>query len=112
LEAMAMVFGDQRLAVIAREMTKIHEVIHHSSLQALVSKVAQDSNEQRGEIVLVIAGAEKLTESQEDQELRRVLPILLAELPVKQAVKLACELTGYPKNKVYQYAIAHKGKAD
>lgn len=108
LKDLLQVFGPERKAVIAREMTKVYETIHGGSLSELQAWVEADSNQQRGEIVLMVEGAPISEEKQVGKSAEQVLAILLKELPLNQAVKLACELTGEKRNKLYKQAIAKK----
>lgn len=107
LQAMAEVFGAQRQAVLARELTKRYETIIDGSLAELASQVNTDRNQQRGEMVILVSGSAALDDerSNEEQEADRVLRILLAELPAKQASALAVQLTGLKKNYLYKRAI-------
>jgi 16S rRNA (cytidine1402-2'-O)-methyltransferase len=97
-------FGGERRACLARELTKMHETIETRALEQLVDWVAQDDNQQRGECVLLIEGATD-TVSVDEQEMARVLAILLAELPVKQAAAMTASITGCSKNQAYQQAL-------
>jgi 16S rRNA (cytidine1402-2'-O)-methyltransferase len=108
LSAMAAVFGEQRPAVLARELTKRYETITDAPLGQLQQQVAADRNQQRGEMVIVVAGAEQAPQDDEAQsrEADRVLKILLEDLPARQAAMLAVKLTGLKKNFLYQRAIA------
>jgi 16S rRNA (cytidine1402-2'-O)-methyltransferase len=103
------VFGGERHACVARELTKIHETIETRTLSSLQQWVESDQNQQRGECVLLIEGAAE-TQSVDEQALQRVLEILLAEMPVKKAAALAAQITGGKKNDAYQLAlkIQHK----
>lgn len=98
--------GDREMT-LAREITKVFETIHSCSLSAMQAWIQADANRTRGEFVLLIDGAEPkrdiLTE-----EVLRVLRLLSAELPLTQAVKLAAEITGEKKNKVYEIALTLK----
>ncbi|MDH5444880.1 MAG: 16S rRNA (cytidine(1402)-2'-O)-methyltransferase [Gammaproteobacteria bacterium] len=105
LQDMAICFGDDREAVLARELTKTYETVQRDSLAGLVNWVEQDSNQQRGEIVLVVAGAAPPDDDALDEEALRILNILLAKLSVKQAASLAAEITGQKKNRLYQLAL-------
>ena len=106
LGAMQEVFGSERKACMARELTKQFETICAGTLIELVSFVASDTNQQRGEIVLIIAGAEITNDKfQLTAEAQRTLDILLTELTVKQAVSLAVKITGVQKKILYDYAI-------
>jgi len=97
----------QREIVVARELTKMFEQIERMPLAAAPAWLAADANHQRGEFVLVVS-APPPREGM-DAETERVLAALLAELPVKQASKLAAEITGQPKNALYARALELKG---
>lgn len=108
LGAMAGVFGDEREAVIARELSKAFETIRLMPLAELAAWVRADSNQQRGEIVLLVRGAETGKDSELDDESRRVMQILLAELPPKRAAALAAEITGVNKKALYNWSLTQK----
>ncbi len=103
---MAEVFGPLRGILIARELTKLHEQIVRLSLGETAAWFAADPNRSRGEFVLVVDGA-PATEGL-DAEAERVLGLLLAELPLKRAARLAAEITGAPKNALYARALELK----
>ncbi len=107
LQAMELAFGGGREAVFARELTKRYETIMDGTLAQLAERVAADRNQQRGEMVILVrgAGADEEEKSALEQEAERVLKILLADLPAKQAATLAVQLTGLKKNYLYQRAI-------
>ena len=105
---LAEVLGGGRRVVIARELTKLFESIHACALAEAGDWLAADPNRQRGEFVLVVAGAPPAGgELSVDEE--RMLTALIAELPVKQAVKLAAQIAGGKKNAFYARALALKG---
>ncbi|QJD59136.1 16S rRNA (cytidine(1402)-2'-O)-methyltransferase [Pseudomonas sp. gcc21] len=112
LEDMLALLGPERHVVLARELTKTFETIKGAPLAELVGWVRSDSDQQRGECVLVVEGMPALPEGDGlDPEAERVLDILLTELPVKQASSLAAQLTGVKKNRLYQIALEKTGKA-
>ncbi len=100
--------GGEREIVIARELTKLFEQIVRLPLAEAPAWLAADSNHQRGEFVLIVAGP--APREGLDAEAERVLKTLLAELPTKQAAKLAAEITGVGKNELYQRAVALKNE--
>lgn len=104
LDIMVDVLGEQRLACMARELTKLHETIKTASLVHLRDWVSQDVHQQKGEIVLLVEGSQH-TSSAEQQEIDRVLHLLITELPVKKAASLASSLLGISKNQAYQQAL-------
>jgi 16S rRNA (cytidine1402-2'-O)-methyltransferase len=77
--------------------------------QQLPGWLAADANRLRGEFVLVVHALEARADDGDAVQHDRVLRILLAELPLKQAVSLAAELTGAPRNALYARALALKG---
>ena len=105
LADMAAVFGPERDVVIAREITKRFETVHGDTLANLITWIAADSNQTKGEFVVMVHGAEEREASEIDPEAERVLKLLLEELPVKQAAALAAKITGAKKNALYQLAL-------
>jgi 16S rRNA (cytidine1402-2'-O)-methyltransferase len=103
---MARVFGGDRSAVVARELTKLHETILSAPLSRLMEVVAKDAYQQKGEFVIIVAGAERPTGDRLDPETQRLLRILSEELPLKQAAALAAKITGEKKNRLYKAALA------
>ncbi|MDP2758943.1 MAG: 16S rRNA (cytidine(1402)-2'-O)-methyltransferase [Sideroxyarcus sp.] len=101
------IFGDGREIVFAREITKLFESIHHCKLGEAMAWLNSDPNNQRGEFVLLISGAAPRDEDM-DAQAERVLSALLNELPLKQAVGLAVQITGINKNALYERALALK----
>lgn len=104
---LAALLEPQREIVIARELSKMFEQIERLPLRDASAWLAADANHQRGEFVLVVSGPPPRDGM--DAESERVLAALLAELPVKQAAKLAAEITGQPKNALYARALELKG---
>lgn len=114
LEDCATVFGGERSATVAREITKLHETIYRGSIEELLARATADADFGRGEIVLLIAGAPQSGESDErgadghGGALDRTLKILLAELPLKQAARLAAQITEARDNEAYKRALLLK----
>ncbi len=111
LQAMLAVFGADRRAVLARELTKRFESLLDGNLRELLARVQSDRNQRRGELVIMIAGHEGGLQ-QDQAEADRVLRILLEALPVSQASALAAQITGQRKKELYQRALALKPAAE
>jgi 16S rRNA (cytidine1402-2'-O)-methyltransferase len=108
VQSMITVLGGERRLVIARELTKLFEQIHVCKLSEAPDWLGESEDHRRGEFVLLLEGCtEPATEDANDAQ--RVLGILLDELPLKQAVKLAVQITGEKKNALYQKALGWKG---
>ncbi|MFZ2314551.1 MAG: 16S rRNA (cytidine(1402)-2'-O)-methyltransferase [Gammaproteobacteria bacterium] len=109
LQDMAHVYGEDRSAVVAREMTKLYESILTNPLAELVEFYTENESKQKGEIVILLEGVDE--EQSESKEVipEEVLNVLLEELPVKQAVALASKITGERKNVLYDLALEKKG---
>lgn len=110
IEALAMSLAtlNTRLITIGRELTKQFEEIATLAAQALPGWLAQDANRLRGEFTLVLHPVSETVSTEPDT---RVLRLLLAELPVKTAVKLAAEITGESRNALYELALHLKAQA-
>ncbi len=106
LQDMRAAFGPDRRAVVARELTKLHESLHGGTLGELAEWAATDPRAAVGEVVVVVAGAAGAPSELSEQEARRVLQVLLAELPLKQAVRLATRLTGRKRGELYRLALS------
>ena len=108
IEALATAVGalGDRPVTVARELTKQFEEIATVPASDLTTWLAQQPNRLRGEFVLVVHPAKV---AQQVGEEARVLKLLLAELPLKTAVKLAVEITGVGRNVLYEQALAIKG---
>jgi len=104
LNDMQQIFGAERQACLARELTKIHETIETRPLHELAQWVAADNNQQKGEIVLLVAGASEAV-SADEQAMQRLLTLLLPEMPVKKAAAITAEWLSVSKNAAYQLAL-------
>jgi 16S rRNA (cytidine1402-2'-O)-methyltransferase len=104
--------GPMRAAVLAREITKLHESLYRGSLAELVERAKSDADLSRGEIVLVVAGAPPELASGGDDghggALDRALKPLLDELPLKQAAHLAARIAAVRDNEAYKRALELK----
>ena len=110
IEALATALGalGDRPVTVARELTKQFEEIATVAASDLTAWLAEQPNRLRGEFVLVVHPAKVAQEAGQDA---RVLKLLLAELPLKTAVKLAAEITGEHRNALYEQALALKKDA-
>ena len=100
------VLGGERQIVLAREITKLFETIHACMLRDAEAWLMADSNRQRGEFVVLVSGA--VPQPGLPAEARRILETLLGELPLKQAVQLATQISGAGRNELYQLALQLK----
>jgi 16S rRNA (cytidine1402-2'-O)-methyltransferase len=110
LADLAAVFGPAREASISREITKRFETHYAGTLADLAERVQTDADMQRGEIVIVVRGAEAATKSgavDADQLLR----VLAEDLSPAQAAKLAAKLTGAKRADLYERALQLAGKS-
>jgi len=108
---MVAVFGPEREVTLARELTKTFETIRQAAMAAMLEFVIQDADQQKGEIVLVVAG-NTAPAADIPPEVLRTLRVLLDELPVKQAAALAARITGVGKNLLYDMALQWKQEKD
>jgi 16S rRNA (cytidine1402-2'-O)-methyltransferase len=106
---MVEIFGQQRQGFLAREISKAFETFLQGTLEQLQQQISLDSNQQRGEIVLVIAGAEEKTAGA-TVSAEKVLKLLLKELPASKAASLTAKICGADKKAMYQSALQLQGK--
>ncbi len=100
------VLGGERQIVLAREVTKLFETIHSCALSEAQSWLLSDSNQQRGEFVVLVSGA--VQQPGLPAETLSTLKILLEDLPLKQAVQLTTKITGANRSELYQLALEMK----
>ena len=104
------VLGGERQIVLAREITKLFETIHSCRLADAETWLLSDSNQQRGEFVVLVSGA--VPQTGLSGETLATLTLLLDELPLKQATQLAAKITGANRSELYQLALQMKAAAE
>jgi 16S rRNA (cytidine1402-2'-O)-methyltransferase len=105
LKDLAQLFGSQRQAVVARELTKLHEAVYRGTLEQLAAVASSDPNFTRGEITLLIEGVHAAAETQGDRALlTRALKLLLPELPPARAAAVAAQIAGVRRSEAYALA--------
>lgn len=105
VDDLAAAFGLEREVTFARELTKLFETLHTCRLEEARPWLEADAHRRKGEFVLVVEAYTGEEGEAEEAEALRVLQALLVELPLKQAVKLAAEITGQKKNHLYEQAL-------
>ncbi len=108
LNDMASVLGTERRLTIARELTKLFETIHQCRLGEAIAWLEANAHRQKGEFVILVSGAQTPDDAGISEQARNTLALLLAELPLKQAVKLTAEISGENKKALYQLALSLK----
>ncbi len=107
LNDMMASFGEQRPAAYIREVSKAFETVLTGSLVEIGLKVQQDPNQQRGELVVCVAG-HRPEEREIDSLSQSCMNVLLAELPIKKAAALTAKITGGSKNALYEWALNNR----
>jgi 16S rRNA (cytidine1402-2'-O)-methyltransferase len=100
LADMAAVFGGDRPAVLAREMTKLFETVLDGTLASLQARVGADPNQRKGEFVVLVRGAGDDADAR-IAEGRRLYAKLGEHLPPSTAAKIAADLSGAPRKALY-----------
>jgi 16S rRNA (cytidine1402-2'-O)-methyltransferase len=108
LAALADTLGGERRLLVARELTKLHEDLFQGTLAEGPTWLAADANRARGEFVLVVEGAPQAEAGDDPAAHDDLLKLLLEEVPVKSAAKLAAALTGASRNALYARALELK----
>lgn len=97
----AQAFGPERHAALARELTKRFETVLDGSLPALAQRLAEDADQNRGEFVLIVEGAPGEDGGEALALGRRAFSLLREHLPPSQAARLAAEISGAPRKRLY-----------
>lgn len=102
------ILGENRRIMVARELTKKYETLYVSDLKNIVADSQANLIEVRGEFVIIIEGlaVDKMqNENLNHEQANKMLTKLIDKLSVKSAVQLTADVTGYPKNKLYDLAL-------
>lgn len=107
LNDMMHIFPERKI-MLAREISKTFETFLSGSITDIQAALQSDSNQTRGEMVLVIYPAPQEKTDTLPKEAQNIMKILAAELPTKQAAELAAKITGENKKDLYNLAISWK----
>lgn len=107
VDDLVAVLEPERILVVARELTKRFEQVASMRLDEAAAWFEADADRTRGEFVLIVSGAPP--REGPDLEAERVLRLLLAEMPLKGAARLASEITGVSRNALYTLGLTLKG---
>jgi 16S rRNA (cytidine1402-2'-O)-methyltransferase len=111
LQQLRLSFPRQR-CVIAKELTKLHEQFLFGEPAELLDRLEQDNRLTRGEFVVLVDNASAVDNHRAEGDELAILRILLDEVPLKQAARIAARLTGAKKNDLYQLALQLRGAQD
>ena len=107
LAQMAEILPNRHL-VLAREISKTFETFISGSVADVLAAVRADTNQTRGEMVLVLHPPETAATNELNNQARHIMSLLAAELPPKKAAALAAEISGANKKALYEWAVAQK----
>ena len=105
LEDLAAACGGGRRAVVARELTKIHEEFRHGTLEALAGSFGDDGAAPRGECTVLSAGAGPLVVEDSGRAGPAAARLLAAGVSRKEVASLLTELFGVARNDAYRLAV-------
>ena len=109
LQDLSDVFGCDRTGFVAREISKTFETYLHGTLGELLEQIKADSNQQRGEIVVVIGGNVTAGEGLPN-DAEKIIKILMKDSPITKAASLTAKITGGDKKQLYQLALTLQNK--
>lgn len=109
---MCSILGRDREAVLARELTKLYETFLGANLGEILDALHDDKNQCRGEFVLVVHGQAKDQDGQDAESADPLLELLLDEMPIKDASRIAAKYLGLKKNDVYKRGLLIQGRRE
>jgi len=105
LDDMQLVFGKDRTIAIGRELTKTFETIKQGTVAEIKAFTESDSNQQKGEFVIAIAGKEEIQSIQITEQQQQLALLLAKQLPPKQAAKITAEFLQGKSKEIYKFII-------
>lgn len=107
LQDLQQTLGSERYIVLARELTKTYETILSGTIASVLQQVQADTNQQRGEFVMLVKGTDKVVDENAAMtpDAENLMTILLEYTPVKTASAIAAKVTGIKKRDLYQWAL-------
>jgi 16S rRNA (cytidine1402-2'-O)-methyltransferase len=106
MEDFCEVFGPTREVSVARELTKLHETLYRGPLASVCAAMRNDPNAARGEIVIVLGGATNIDSVAQETQALNMLSVLTKYLPMADSVKVAAEICGVKRNRLYRLVHA------
>ncbi|WP_392560072.1 16S rRNA (cytidine(1402)-2'-O)-methyltransferase [Orbus mooreae] len=110
LQDIEQVFGQEKLLVLAKELTKSWETIIRCPVHQLITWLNEDENRQKGEFVLILEGYKKDLAQELDPDAIKLLKRLQQELPLKKAAAIVADMYGLKKNQLYQLGLDSKSE--
>ena len=104
---LAELFGSDRPAAVARELTKLNEMVYRGTLAEVITAIRTDAGSSKGELTVIVAGCSTPAEPQA-LELERVLDILLEDHSATRAAAIAARITGVSRRAAYRIAVLRR----
>ena len=108
LADMQLIFGDEKIITIGRELTKTFETIKRGNILELKEFTESDNNQQKGEFVIAISGSESIVSAQVSSAQKQLASLLSENLPPKKAAKITAEFLDGKSKDIYQFIISKK----
>ncbi len=108
LDDLVTVLGSERYIALAREITKTFETILAGTVSEVQAILESDSNQQRGEFVVLVEGYKEKKDSEIGRDIEKMLQRLMIDLPIKKAAAVVADLTGLRKKDLYELGLSIK----
>ena len=109
IQSLLSIFGQREIALV-KELTKCYETIYRAPLEDVLTWLQQESARQKGEFVLVVAGNTAKDKHSLTPEALRIFQILQQKMSLKDASKLASEITNISRKVFYQQGLINQNK--
>ena len=103
IESMKEIFGENRNAVLCKEITKLYESFLGSNLLEISNYLSNNPDRLKGEFTIIVQG--KRNTSIDYERIDFILSLLTLELSLKSSIKICAKITGYSKKIIYAHAL-------
>ena len=108
--SMIKVFGENRKAIVCKEITKLHESYLGENLSEIDKFITNNPKKIRGEFTIIIDGSKEKQAIVDQHKIDKILLELLPEMSIKKAVKICVIVSGFSRNKIYKRAVELKSQ--
>ena len=105
IDDMIKVFGGDRLAILCKEITKMHESFIGESLTDIYNFTKNEKSKIKGEFTIIVQGGSNKTDNKDHLDF--ILKLLMSDLSLRRSVEIATLVTNFSKSTIYDLSLIH-----